>query len=98
MSTGTAHVWRGEEGGKLSLVPLSAVAQGDFVLGRVFDHPSWLMVVCKVTLPQKAPVMMHSVFGARFLSMYHCFVRLWSSWAVRSMTHSPRSSASPVTS
>jgi hypothetical protein len=66
MSTGTAHVWRAGEG-EVSLVPLSAVREGDFVLGRVFDQLSWLVVVRKITMAQEAPVMMHSVFGARFL-------------------------------
>lgn len=85
MSTATSHVWRAGEG-DVSLVPLSAVKRGDFVLGRVLGHITWLLVLHKVNLAQRAPVLMHSVFGGSFLPGVHI---LWNGEEVEVCTVCP---------
>lgn len=85
MSAATGQVWRVGEG-DVSLVPLSAVAQGDFVLGRARGQMTWLQVLQKVTLAREEPVPMHSVFGANLLMGADI---LWNGEVVKVETVSP---------
>lgn len=85
MSAATGQVWRAGED-DVSLVPLSAVAQGDFVLGSARGHMAWLLVLQKVTLERREPVPMHSVFGANLLTGADI---LWNGEVVKVETISP---------